>query len=141
MGQEGGAISIKASSQNIVILKSTFQGNTNVMVYLRSGGAIHLQLTGEPNFTALCNQKVSPIGTEQVISIIDCSFKLNQGSFGGGAISAVKGVLIISNSYFSNNVAPLGGAVELRSSFAFFRMNNFIGNKATAFRGCVHLGR
>ena len=139
VGNFGGAIKIEASSHNAVIMKSTFQKNANQNGFSGSGGAIHLQLTGEPNCTSSCNQKVTPRGTEPIVSIVDCAFISNKGRIQGGAIDITRGVLNISKSDFINNVAPIGGAIVLRSSFAFFQMNNFIENKAITFGGSVHL--
>ena len=128
---------IESTSHNAVISKSYFQSNAN-FILSGSGGAMYLQLSGKPNCTVSCDNKVEPSGNEPVVSIVGCTFISNAGGLFSGTIHAFKGILNVSNNNFSQNTAPVGGVMTLSSNLAYFHENIFTNNRATTIGGyCV----
>ena len=131
----GGAIGIQLanSDKNVIVSKSKFQSNLNSNLSMGTGGAIFLQLSGEPSCTVSCisDSEIIPTYTMPVVSIVGCSFVLNGGGTSAGAIHARNGVLNVTGSEFKENSAQLGGvALGMDSNFGYFHGNDFRGNQA-----------
>ena len=109
-GTNGGVITV--SSGNTVITGSSFTGNN-----AQGNGACINQNGG-------------------VLTISDTMFTGNKANRAGGAINSLNIVYII-NSYFTDNVAPIGGALST-GSFASIRSSRFEGNNANTSGGAIY---
>ena len=130
----GGAANVVPSMVDASISNSTFLSNTG-----ESGvGAlaitnISLSRIPKPGFAYACSKKLSPISGNPVVSVVDSTFRLNQGKYSAGAISAAGVVVIIRHCDFVKNIGSnsTGAAIFVALTTLYFQSNNFINNNGS----------
>lgn len=88
-------------------------------------------------FQELCTACLNATST-----IHKCTFKSNLATNAGGAINMEGGVMVVTDSTFTNNIAPSGGATELTANSTFYvdfttERCTFNGNTSTRFGGAA----
>jgi hypothetical protein len=74
------------------------------------------------------------------LSVSNCTFSDNQasdGGFGGGAIAIFSGSLTVAHSVFTNNSAPVGGAIDNDDGNMDLSYDSFSGNTASDTGGAI----
>ena len=115
---DGGAIDVQQAQ--LQITKCVFDDN----ISQRNGGAIvgAYNTTLDINETHFTRNTASEGGAINIFTVsyfrtTDCTFKANRAErLKGGAISAVEAVLEIDKTYFVNNSALQGGAIDVQEN-------------------------
>ena len=121
---QGGAIDIDIPKTYLGVTDCMFENNhVEHLNYLGLGGAIFggygiiLEIQGT-SFTRNSAWQSGAINIDTLgyLSVTDCTFEDNRATYIAGAIySGYQAVLEINGSYFSNNSAPEGGAINVQT--------------------------
>ncbi|XP_057293749.1 uncharacterized protein LOC130622314 [Hydractinia symbiolongicarpus] len=125
---------------SVNIFNTTFYGNKLRKRSVMYGLLINFCVTVLVSESALSNYRQSSIYFNYVknAKVIKCSFKNNQG-FYGGAIRSRRSQLYVQQSSFSNNTASNGGAIHSLLSKTYITQCTFFYNAANNSGGAIYV--
>lgn len=124
------------SSGRLTIQNSEFSDNCRV-IYSDSG-QVDIQSSSFSN-NQCSSSGVAIYSYYSTLSIEDSTFENNSStstaSFGAGAIYAIGGRTMVTNSQFSENIGGSGGAINATSGSLYVTQSYFNGNRANRYYG------
>jgi CSLREA domain-containing protein len=114
----------------LTITNDTFTGNTGTVVIINQSAGT-LTVTG-CTFT----NTFAAISNSGKLTVVGSTFSNNSGGAGGGAISSTNDVSV-SDSFFSDDAAFNGGAIQCGGGTATVSNSTFSGNSAAGSGGAI----
>ena len=129
----GGAANVVPITLDATISNSMFLGNTGESGVGALLVAHNTSMIPIPSFAYSCYKKVSPISGYPVVTVVNSTFRLNQGNFEAGAIAATEAVVNIRNCNFVENIGSTsnGAAIYVLLTTLYVQSNNFTNNNGS----------